>query len=77
MKSSSVTPSVDRYAALKDLDEEFRETKAQAAAQAVQIQHVVAATTTPTNGNNVMGRFAFLILRLSFLWKRNLDPCSY
>lgn len=52
MKTSAVTP--DRYAALKDLDEEFRETKAQAAAaQAVQQQ----ATTVVPSGNNVMGEF--------------------
>lgn len=56
---------MDRYAALKDLDEEFRETKAQAAAQAaVQIQHVgTAATSAVTNGNNVnvMGRFLCIL----------------
>lgn len=68
-----MAPSMDRYAALKDLDEEFRETKAQAAAQVVQIQQVVAAATTaPSNGNNVMG---MCILCKSL--QRNLDPCSY
>lgn len=56
IRTSSVTPSVDRYAALKDLDEEFRETKAHAAA--AQKQHVVPAPTAVTNGNNVMGKFS-------------------